>query len=130
MKYIYALFFSALLICSCAKHAIDIRNYDQDSRIIGVWIKLEKGKTTSEHLEFKKDGNLFGLDYIKGDERLFYTENNNHLHFFVYGAGLKLSKRTYDYYYKIKEDKLYLWFNKSDMLEDKEVTADIYIKKK
>ena len=64
-----------------------------------------------------------------GGKRLFYTEGNNHLFIFVYGKGAKVSNWTYDDYYQIEGEKLYLWSSKEDMNARKYESAITYIRK-
>lgn len=49
-----------------------------------------------------------------------------HFYIFVYGSGIKLSNWTYEEYYTIEGDKLYLWSSKEKMLAGKHDQAIAY----
>lgn len=111
------LFFSIGLV-SCGEGAPDLSKKERDPRLIGAWSLENKDASFSsktKHIEFKADGSCVGFSY-PGGKRLFYTKENYQLHLFVYGEGLKLSNRTYEEYYLIERDTLYLWLSKDEML--------------
>ena len=111
------LFFSIGFV-SCGERAPDLSKKERDPRLIGAW-SLENKDTSfspkTKHIEFKADGSCVGFSY-PGGKRLFYTKGNHQLYLFVYGEGLKLSNRTYEEYYLIERDTLYLWLSKDEML--------------
>lgn len=111
------LFFSIGLV-SCGEGAPDLSKKERDPRLIGAWSLENKDASFSpktKHIEFKADGSCVGFSY-PGGKRLFYTKGNHQLYLFVYGEGLKLSNRTYEEYYLIERDTLYLWLSKDEML--------------
>lgn len=111
------LFFSIGLV-SCGEGAPDLSKKERDPRLIGAWSLENKDASFSpktKHIEFKADGSCVGFSY-PGGKRLFYTKENHQLYLFVYGEGLKLSNRTYEEYYLIERDTLYLWLSKDEML--------------
>ena len=111
------LFFSLGLV-SCGEGAPDLSKKERDPRLIGAWSLENKDASFSpktKHIEFKADGSCVGFSY-PGGKRLFYTKGNHQLYLFVYGEGLKLSNRTYEEYYLIERDTLYLWLSKDEML--------------
>ena len=111
------LFFSIGLV-SCGEGAPDLSKKERDPRLIGAWSLENKDASFSpktRHIEFKADGSCVGFSY-PGGKRLFYTKENHQLYLFVYGEGLKLSNRTYEEYYLIERDTLYLWLSKDEML--------------
>ena len=90
---------------------------ERDPRLIGAWSLENKDASFSpktKHIEFKADGSCVGFSY-PGGKRLFYTKENHQLYLFVYGEGLKLSNRTYEEYYLIERDTLYLWLSREEM---------------
>ena len=111
------LFFSIGLV-SCGEGAPDLSKKERDPRLIGAWSLENKDASFSpktKHIEFKADGSCVGFSY-PGGKRLFYTKGNHQLYLFIYGEGLKLSNRTYEEYYLIERDTLYLWLSKDEML--------------
>ena len=111
------LFFSIGLV-SCGEGAPDLSKKERDPRLIGAWSLENKDASFSpktKHIEFKAEGSCVGFSY-PGGKRLFYTKGNHQLYLFVYGEGLKLSNRTYEEYYLIERDTLYLWLSKDEML--------------
>lgn len=111
------LFFSIGFV-SCGEGAPDLSKKERDPRLIGAWSLENKDASFSpktKHIEFKADGSCVGFSY-PGGKRLFYTKGNHQLYLFVYGEGLKLSNRTYEEYYLIERDTLYLWLSKDEML--------------
>ena len=111
------LFFSIGLV-SCGEGAPDLSKKERDPRLIGAWSLENKDASFSpktKHIEFNADGSCVGFSY-PGGKRLFYTKENHQLYLFVYGEGLKLSNRTYEEYYLIERDTLYLWLSKDEML--------------
>lgn len=78
-------------------------------------------------LVFHPDGSCSGFHY-PGGKRLFYTEGNSSLFVFVYGTGLKLSNWTYQTYYKVEGNRLYLWGVQADMLAGDYTVATTYTK--
>lgn len=111
------LFFSIGFV-SCGEGAPDLSKKERDPRLIGAWSLENKDASFSpktKHIEFKADGSCVGFSY-PGGKRLFYTKENYQLYLFVYGEGLKLSNRTYEEYYLIERDTLYLWLSKDEML--------------
>ena len=111
------LFFSIGFV-SCGEGAPDLSKKERDPRLIGAWSLENKDASFSpktKHIEFKADGSCVGFSY-PGGKRLFYTKENHQLYLFVYGEGLKLSNRTYEEYYLIERDTLYLWLSKDEML--------------
>jgi hypothetical protein len=103
---------------SCGEGAPDLSKKERDPRLIGAWSLENKDASFSpktKHIEFKADGSCVGFSY-PGGKRLFYTKENHQLYLFVYGEGLKLSNRTYEEYYLIERDTLYLWLSKDEML--------------
>ena len=111
------LFFSIGFV-SCGERAPDLSEKERDPRLIGAWSLENKDASFSpktKHIEFKADGSCVGFSY-PGGKRLFYTKENHQLYLFVYGEGLKLSNRTYEEYYLIERDTLYLWLSKDEML--------------
>lgn len=112
------LFFSIGFV-SCGEGAPDLSKKERDPRLIGAWSLENKDASFSpktKHIEFKADGSCIGFSY-PGGKRLFYTKENHQLYLFVYGEGLKLSNRTYEEYYLIERDTLYLWLSKDEMLD-------------
>lgn len=110
--------FSSVLLLSCGEKAPDLSKKERDPRLIGAWSLENKDASFSpktKHIEFKADGSCVGFSY-PGGKRLFYTKGNYQLYLFVYGEGLKLSNRTYEEYYLIERDTLYLWLSKDEML--------------
>ena len=110
------LFFSIGLV-SCGEGAPDLSKKERDPRLIGAWSLENKDASFSpktKHIEFKADGSCVGFSY-PGGKRLFYTKGNYQLYLFVYGEGLKLSNRTYEEYYLIERDTLYLWLSREEM---------------
>ena len=63
---------------------------------------------------------------IQGASACTTRRGNNHLYIFVYGSGIKLSNWTYEEYYTIEGDKLYLWSSKEKMLAGKHDQAIAY----
>nr|WP_311467017.1 hypothetical protein [uncultured Porphyromonas sp.] len=121
------LFFSIGLV-SCGEGAPDLSKKERDPRLIGAWSLENKDASFSpktKHIEFKADGSCVGFSY-PGGKRLFYTKENHQLYLFVYGEGLKLSNRTYEEYYLIERDTLYLWLSKDEMLARKYKRALAY----
>ena len=111
------LFFSIGLV-SCGEGAPDLSKKERDPRLIGAWSLENKDASFSpktKYIEFKADGSCVGFSY-PGGKRLFYTKGNHQLYLFIYGEGLKLSNRTYEEYYLIERDTLYLWLSKDEML--------------
>ena len=105
-------------LVSCGEGAPDLSKKERDPRLIGAWSLENKDASFSpktKHIEFKSDGSCVGFSY-PGGKRLFYTKGNHQLYLFVYGEGLKLSNRTYEEYYLIERDTLYLWLSKDEML--------------
>ena len=105
-------------LASCKQEAPDLSKKERDPRLIGAWTYIENDASFSpetKHIEFKADGSCVGFSY-PGGKRLFYTKENHQLYLFVYGEGLKLSNRTYEEYYLIERDTLYLWLSKDEML--------------
>ena len=112
------LFFSIGFV-SCGEGAPDLSKKERDPRLIGAWSLENKDASFSpktKHIEFKADGSCIGFSYT-GGKRLFYTKENHQLYLFVYGEELKLSNRTYEEYYLIERDTLYLWLSKDEMLD-------------
>ena len=110
------LFFSIGFV-SCGEGAPDLSKKERDPRLIGAWSLENKDASFSpktKHIEFKADGSCVGFSY-PGGKRLFYTKENHQLYLFVYGEGLKLSNRTYEEYYLIERDTLYLWLSREEM---------------
>ena len=110
--------FSSVLLLSCGEKAPDLSKKERDPRLIGAWSLENKDASFSpktKHIEFKADGSCVGFSY-PGGKRLFYTKENHQLYLFIYGDGLKLSNRTYEEYYLIERDTLYLWLSKDEML--------------
>lgn len=121
------LFFSIGLV-SCGEGAPDLSKKERDPRLIGAWSLENKDASFSpktKHIEFKADGSCVGFSY-PGGKRLFYTKGNHQLYLFVYGEGLKLSNRTYEEYYLIERDTLYLWLSKDEMLSRQHKRALAY----
>lgn len=105
-------------LISCDEKAPDLSKKERDPRLIGAWSLENKDASFSpktKHIEFKADGSCVGFSY-PGGKRLFYTKENHHLYLFIYGDGLKLSNRTYEEYYLIERDTLYLWLSREEML--------------
>ncbi len=105
-------------LASCKQEAPYFSKQERDPRLIGAWSLENKDASFSpktKHIEFKADGSCVGFSY-PGGKRLFYTKGNHQLYLFVYGEGLKLSNRTYEEYYLIERDTLYLWLSKDEML--------------
>ena len=122
------LFFSIGLV-SCDEKAPDLSKKERDPRLIGAWTYIgnrpEQILEGDKAIEFKAEGSCVGFGY-PGGKRLYYTEGNNHLYIFVYGSGIKLSNWTYEEYYTIEGDKLYLWSSKEKMLAGKHDQAIAY----
>lgn len=118
-------------LSSCQQEAPDLRKKERDARLIGTWTIIETaGRETlpgDKQIIFNKDGSCIGFHY-PGGKRLFYTEGNNHLFVFVYGKGVKVSNWTYDDYYQIEGEKLYLWMSEEDMNARKYESAVTYIR--
>ena len=106
-------------LASCKQEAPDFSKKERDPRLIGTWYLIKQEGVNLDPgfnvLEFKADGSCVGFSY-PGGKRLFYTKGNHQLYLFVYGEGLKLSNRTYEEYYLIERDTLYLWLSKDEML--------------
>lgn len=106
-------------LISCDEKAPDLSKKERDPRLIGAWTYIgnrpEQILEGDKAIEFKVDGSCIGFGY-PGGKRLFYTKGNDHLYLFVYGLGLKLSNRTYEEYYLIERDTLYIWGIEEDML--------------
>ena len=118
-------------LCSCEERAPDMTKKEMDVRLLGTWTILEPNDTEvhpkEKTITFHPDGSCIGFHY-PGGKRFFYTEDNSRLFIFVYGSGLKLSNWTYERFYKIVGDKLFIWGAKEDMIADKYETAMIYSK--
>ena len=106
-------------LISCDEKAPDLSKKERDPRLIGAWTYIgnrpEQILEGDKAIEFKADGSCVGFGY-PGGKRLFYTKGNDHLYLFVYGLGLKLANRTYEEYYLIERDTLYIWGIEEDML--------------
>lgn len=106
-------------LVSCDEKAPDLSKKERDPRLIGAWTYIgnrpEQILEGDKAIEFKADGSCVGFGY-PGGKRLFYTKGNDHLYLFVYGLGLKLANRTYEEYYLIERDTLYIWGIEEDML--------------
>ena len=119
-------------LSSCQQEAPNLDKKERDTRLIGTWTIIETaGRETlsgDKKIIFNKDGSCIGFHY-PGGKRLFHTEGNYHLFIFVYGKGAKVSNWTYDDYYQIEGEKLYLWSSKEDMNARKYESAITYIRK-
>ena len=106
-------------LASCKQEAPDFSKKERDPRLIGSWTYIENRTEEilpeDKAIDFSADGSCTGFSY-PGGKRLFYTKGNHQLYLFVYGEGLKLSNRTYEEYYLIERDTLYLWLSKDEML--------------
>lgn len=118
-------------LTSCQQEAPDFGKKERDARLIGTWNIVEiAGREIlpgDKKIVFNQDGSCIGFHY-PGRNRLFYTEGNNHLFVFVYGKGIKLSNWTYEDYYLVEGEKLYLWMSKEDMNARKYESATMYIR--
>lgn len=98
-------------LVACEEKAPDLSKKERDPRLVGSWNFIGNPwleiPPKDKVIEFKVDGSCTGFNY-PGGKRLYYTEGNNHLYIFVYGSGIKLSNWTYEEYYTIEGDKLYL----------------------
>ena len=119
-------------LSSCQQEAPDLSKKERDARLIGTWTIIETaGRETlpgDKQIIFNKDGSCIGFHY-PGGKRLLYTEGNYHLLVFVYVKGAKVSNWTYDDYYQIEGEKLYLWLSEEDMNARKYESAVTYIRK-
>ena len=116
-------------LVACEEKAPDLLKKERDPHLIGAWTYIGNPQVEippkDKVIEFKVDGSCTGFNY-PGGKRLYYTEGNNHLYIFVYGSGIKLSNWTYEEYYTIEGDKLYLWSSKEKMLAGKHDQAIAY----
>ena len=118
-------------LSSCEERAPNMTKKEIDVRLLGTWTILEPNDTGVHPKEkiiiFHPDGSCMGFHH-PGGKRLFYTEDNCRLFIFVYGSGLKLSNWTYERFYKIVGDKLFIWGSKEDMIAGNYETAMSYSK--
>ena len=105
-------------LVSCEEKIPDLSKKERDPRLIGFWTYIENRTEEilpeDKAIDFRSDGSCTGFSY-PGGKRLFYTKENHQLYLFIYGDGLKLSNRTYEEYYLIERDTLYLWLSREEM---------------
>ena len=116
-------------LVACEEKAPDLSKKERGPRLVGSWNFIGNPwleiPPKDKVIEFKVDGSCTGFNY-PGGKRLYYTEGNNHLYNLRLWLWYKAIQWTYEEYYTIEGDKLYLWSSKEKMLAGKHDQAIAY----